>query len=400
MRSPMSVEFTLSNCPFTPGDWDSWLDAWGEGREFLQEPYFQDGVAHILVEGSTRGCLFSRAGDDVHVRLGAMSSRLDWRMTYEIVRGALAEGGTFTREDGVVFTAAELTDEAADALAVTDFCFSVDAVKRSLGDSEQSSVQLPHGAFNLQLAASDLPETCGPEEVPAVEALLAAQVSRYAPAYRPMTMVLEGGARVTSWARIPTLIGKAHLVGIESLDNPVPRDKVLEILGDRAEQVGDGVYYLPELDLEADSELFTALRAESVDVAEFVTANADRIAAEAEEEAERQAAQVSPDALDDPTGEAAMRPFVELVATAMRAAQGPAEVSATLVGAGLSPELADGFVGVVIEVISRLTGEGPQTAEAIVEGLVKEGVPTPIAFAALRVVVELNAGDGGPQTAP
>lgn len=264
----MSVEFTLTGCELDADGWDALLQEWSAGEELYGEACFVDGGAHLLGAGSIRGVqLLEGADGAIDVRLAALSSRADWRRAYAVIRRALERGGgTFTREDGEVLAAEALTPEAAEEAAVRDFCFAVQSVTHAL--SEGHEPMLPVGAFMLELQASDVPSPCRPEDVPAVEARLAERVARYAVAFAASTLVLGvAGKRVrlATWARIPTLVAAdVHCVAVQGIEEPIPTERLLELVGARAERLGGaaegGRIYLPELDEEADRELLASLQ--------------------------------------------------------------------------------------------------------------------------------------------
>ncbi|HBP17032.1 MAG TPA: hypothetical protein DEA08_04450, partial [Planctomycetes bacterium] len=163
----MSVEFTLTGSSLTLADWDRLIAARydEELNGEPQESFSESGISHVLVEGSVRGLLLYHDGSPglITVRLGALSSRADWRLAYALVAEALGEGGgTFTREDGTVLAGAELGAGAADEGALADFVPTVQSV-RGMFESEEAGgeVALPLGRFSLRLEASDLPAECG-----------------------------------------------------------------------------------------------------------------------------------------------------------------------------------------------------------------------------------------------
>jgi hypothetical protein len=356
----MSVEFTLTGCALDEAGWDALLEAWAADRALLTEPQLVRGHAHLLAPGSIRGVVLARRDDGaVDVRLSALASRTDWRLAYSLVRQALARGGgTFTHEEGHTLGPDALTDAAADAGAIRDFAFAAGAAASAGGGQE---VLLPVGAFSLAVAPGELPAALTEAEVPAVEERLAARVARYAGAFHAATLVLgvEGKqVRLSTWARIPTLVAaKADLVAVQGIEDPIPREALLEVLGPRAERTGDHVY-LPGLDDAEDGELLGKLRGASVSVEAFVEAHRDRLEADTPSDAPGGAAGFQAD----------VRRAARAVAECLVGGGDPKDARRDLLRDGMNKDTVDAVfaaAGVLLQIIQEAGGFNERAGAAI-----------------------------------
>lgn len=381
----MSVQFTFEESALELDAWDEVLRTWSGGLEepLFDEPCFVREQAQLLGPGSIRGVLLWREGARIQLRLNALASRADWRMAYAVARVGLEEGGgVLAREDGRRLEAKDLTPERADADAVEDFCFVSRAVQESL---KEGNATLPIAAWALVLRPGDLPICADAAQVAAAEGPLAARVARYAAAYVPSVMVLVNDVRLTTWAQIPSIIGRAHVVAIEGLDAPVPLERALALLGDRAEDVGDGLWYFPELEAERDRALLTALRAESVELERWADANKERLEADAAAAAERgQGAQAEPEG--DPF--APIRDLARRIVSGMVARKGPDELRRELVRQGHPADTVDVVFMVLSRALEAFQGPQPPTPPEALDALVEEGVPAPLAEAVLLALLE------------
>lgn len=394
----MSVEFTFEASSLTIDACDDLLQSWSEarGEALLTEPCFVRGQAQLLAPGSVRGVLLAHEDDQLQVRLSALASRADWRMAYEVMGRLLAAGeGVLKREDGQALTASDLTPERADADAVRDFCFSAQALQPSLG--EDGSAELPIGAFSLVLQRDDVPPCADASQVEAVERKLSARVARYAEAYPASVMVLTNDVRLTTWARIPTLVGKAHLIAVEGFDHPVPAERVRELLGARAEEAGRDLWYLPGLDDAADADLLAALRASSIELEAFAARNVERIAADALEASTARDAEEAAGETDLVDPLTAMRGLADRLIQGMAARRSPDDVRRELIREGVPAETIDVVLMVLARALQAFAGDAPPEPPAVFEELVAEGIPAPLAEAVLLSLLE-GAGaedDGG-----
>ena len=393
----MSVEFDVCNSSLDHDAWEELLADWADELaedELFREPVFQQGVAFLLGTGSIRGASLELdpESDVLHVRLNALASRADWRRAFQVLRRALEQGGgELVREDGTAFSAAQLTDELADELAVADFAATVAMIHPNL---QQGPATLPLDAFGLVLAPGDLPPSCAPQEVPALMARLATRVERLADAFPAQTFLLRGGLRLTTWAKIPTLVGKADLVSIEGLPKPVPLDRLAQLLGARAEPAGEDVLLLPELDPTRDQELLRALEAAGVDMDAWARDQGYEVpeggytgagAAGGEEQGEVPA-------LYAPLAGAIAR-------VVMAASQGedPRVVRRNLVRDGVDEQTADLSLHVVGRILGELFDEEGQpatrTSDELVALLVEDGLPETLAQLGVTAVSRLLGSD-------
>lgn len=402
----MSVEFDVCGCKLDADGWDEVLSAWeGEQEgELYREPVFQEGTAFLLGSGSIRGATLSLEDDGVHLRLNALSSRADWRRAFQVVRRALEKGGgSLVREDGQSFAPGQLTDAMADEQATTDFCATLGMMRDSLKDGPAA---LPLDAFSLVVQPGELPASCTAAEMPAIEARLAARVARFAEAYPSATFVLKGGLRLTTWARIATLVGQADLVSIEGLERPVPLEAVKRVLGERAEDGGEGVTYLPELtDDPRDAELVRRLGEAAVDLEAYARERGIELPSDEGE-------------LDDdgegplePADEADLQALYGAVAAAVArvvagAAQGqdPRAVRRALLKEGADEQTADLALHVVARILGELMGPDGQpherSPEELIEALIGDGLPPGIAAVAVGTVARLLGGGMGEDEPP
>jgi hypothetical protein len=391
----MSVEFTFAGSSLTVDDCDDVLQAWSEEREdaLFGEPCFVRGQAQLLAPGSIRGVLLAHEDDQLQVRLSALASRADWRMAYEVMARFLAEGeGVLKREDGQVLAASDLTPERADQDAVRDFCASARALQDHLG--EDGSAELPIAAFSLVVQPGDVPICADAAQVEAVEAALSTRVARYAEAYPASVMVLTNDVRLTTWAKIPTLVGKAHLIAVEGLERPIPAERVRELLGPRVEEAGRDLWYLPGLDETADADLLAALRASSVDVDAFAAQNVERIAQDALEANDAKDAREAAGERDLADPFTVMRALASRLIEGMAARRSPEDVRRELVREGVPAETVDVVLMVLGRALQAFSVEAPPEPTQVFEALVADGVPAPLAEAVLLSLLEGASGEG------
>lgn len=390
----MSVEFTFAGSSLTVDDCDDVLQAWSEERDgaLFADPCFVRGQAQLLGPGSIRGVLLAHEDDQLQVRLSALASRADWRMAYEVMGRFLAQGkGVLKREDGVVLAASDLTPERADQDAVRDFCVSTAALQTSLG--EDGSAELPIAAFSLVVQPGDVPACADAAQVDALEATLSTRVARYAEAYPASVMVLTNDVRLTTWARIPTLVGKAHLIAVEGLEQPIPAERVHELLGARVEEAGRDLWYLPGLDEAADAAVLASLRASGVDLEAFAEANRARIAADALEASDAAEAREAAGETDLADPFSAMRTLASRLIAGMAARRSPEDVRRELIREGVPAETVDVVLMVLGRALQAFSAESPPEPTQVFEALVADGVPAPLAEAVLLSLLEGASGE-------
>lgn len=390
----MSVEFTFAGSSLTVDDCDEVLQAWSDERDeaLFAEPCFVRGQAQLIGPGSIRGVLLAHEDGQLQVRLSALASRADWRMAYEVMGRLLAQGkGVLKREDGLALGKDDLTPERADQDAVRDFCTSTTALQASLG--EDGSAELPIAAFSLILQKDEVPACADAAQVGALEATLSPRVARYAEAYPASTMVLMNDVRLTTWARIPTLVGKAHLIAVEGLDLPIPAERVRELLGARVEEVGRDLWYLPGLDEAADADLVASLRASGVDLETFAAENRERIAADALEANDAQEAREAAGDTDLADPLSAMRQLASRLIEGMAARRSPEDVRRELIRDGVPAETVDVVLMVLGRALQAFSAESPPEPTQVFEALVADGVPGPLAEAVLLSLLEGASGE-------
>lgn len=402
----MSVEFDVCGCKLDADGWDEVLAAWEATQEgeLFREPVFQEGTAFLLGKGGIRGAALSLDGDVVHLRLNALSSRADWRRAFQVVRRALEKGGgNLVREDGQSFAAAQLTDAQADEQATTDFCATLGMMRASF---QQGSAALPLDAFSLVLQPGELPGSCTPAEMPAIEARLAAQVARYAEAFPAATFVLKGGLKLTTWARIATLVGPADLVSIEGLEEPVPLEELKKVLGPRAEDAGEGVTFLPELtDSAEDQALLGTLRGVSTSLEAYARARGIELPSDAGELDDEDGLDEEDLGGDMPAIYAELAQAIGRVVQAAMTGQDPRAVRRALIKDGASEQSADLALHVVARILGELMGDGSgqpaqRTPEELVQALVADGLPPGVAAVAVGAMADALGGEGGDEPPP
>jgi hypothetical protein len=100
--------------------------------------------------------------------------------------------------------------------------------------------------------------------MPGVEEALAGRVRKYATAYRAGIIQVGNRTRISNWALIPTVVQETDYISLEWKGNIfVPVERLRAILGDRAEDLGSGLLYLPGLDQEKDLPLLQELEREN-----------------------------------------------------------------------------------------------------------------------------------------
>ena len=403
----MSVEFTLNDSTLTLADWDRLLEEandW-ELNDHAEPVFSESGVAHVLVAGSIRGVVVFHGGSGelITLRMGALASRADWRAAYALAEAALAAGGgTLERETGETYAAGELSSELAVEHALADFLPTVRSVRAMLLEGETGgSIDLPLGRFSVSLNLEELPEDFRQDQVEPLEERLAARVARYATAFHASTLALEGGVRVGTWAQIPTLLGSVHLIACSAFDAErglVPAAALADALGERVERIGGGGLYLPELDLDQEPELKARLAALLITPEAWTAANAELLAEEARQEAER--APTSVRLLGENTEEfEAYRGLLTFVMAGV-AQDVPAEgLFAALDERGVPEDIAKTVVNLVGMTLGRLfsAGEEPRDPGEVFQELQAEGVPAALAALTLEVITTMLRGpeEGG-----
>lgn len=394
----MSVEFSLTGSSLTLEDWDTFLDEandW-ELNEHSDPAFSESGGAHFLVEGSVRGVVLYHEGgpEEITIRLGALSSRADWRAAYALAAKALAKGGgKLEREDGTQLTAEDLTDDKANEHGQTDLVASVNMVNHRMlefaaeaaaaGQEAQAEMALPLGRFSLPIRSSDLAPDFGPDDVESLENVLAGRVARYSTSYHAMTMSLEGGVKVSTWAQINTVIANgAHLIACSAFDTDseglIPADRLMEILAGRAEALGGGGLFLPEIDVDQDAELKATLQKELVTVEAWAEANKERL--EQESAAEEAAAEASE--------WESYRGLLMFVMGGVAEGKEPQAVAAELEQRGVPQDVARNMVSLIGISLEHLFDEsGPRDPNLALGELVEKGIPEGLAMVAIDVIV-------------
>lgn len=362
----MSVEFTLKGCRLSLARWGRLLERWVEARglEPYEPPRFEggedDATAYLFAPGSIRGVVLRYHGGRVELRLSALASRLDWQMAFSLMRAALTKGGgQLVRESGEVYGPEDLGKEAASAEAARDFAASAGMIAAQL--REGGELSFPAGSFAVPLRPA-LFRGFTPERAREVERALVRRVRELAGAFRASTLVLRGGVRVAAWALGPSIVDEVDYVVVEEAN--VPLDRLRELLGERAEALGDGKVLLPALDRRADRKLLARIRAAGIPDDELVP---------------RGSVDQAPTSAD----------VIERVARAlvenMFLGNDPAVVTRSLEAAGMEPGLAQDLVLLLARVVVALLHEG-RDPDALVDELVDEGLPAEQAAAALEGV--------------
>ena len=398
----MSIEFSLTGSSLTLEDWDTFLDEandW-ELNEHSDPAFSESGGAHFMVEGSVRGVVLYHEGRRVLpltplllclALLGALSSRADWRAAYALAAKALGKGGgSLEREDGTKLTLADLTPEKANECGEIDLVASVQmvgnmmadhAAKAAAGDDDAiAEMALPLGRFSLE----------------SLENVLAGRVARYSTSYHSMTMNLEGGVKVSTWAQINTVIGNgAHLIACSAFDTEaeglIPAERLLALLPGRAELLGGGGLFLPEIDLEAEAELRAALEQELVSVEVWAEANKEVLAKE------REAAEAASEASEWES----YRGLLMFVMGGVSEGNEPQAVAAKLEERGVPQDVARNMVSLIGVSLEHLfDDEGPRDPNLALGELVEKGIPEGLAMVAIDVIVSgmippEGAGEGG-----
>lgn len=253
----MGVDIELSGNKLRLEAWNKILGAWAEQRDddpFVEAEFQSSGgdghFAWLWRKGSIRGVglTWNAKSRELACRLNVLSSRADWINAFTVLRAALKHGGGTLTIEGDEVGPDELTKERAIERATHDFVACAPMVAR------QGATRLPIVLFEVDVDGAEL-SACTRENFGQIEKRLADRIESYATAYRSGTMTLQSGHRLTSWARIPTLIDKR----VDIVDLPVtdpmkhpsesvslPLATLLELLGDQAVDLGS-VYYLPEV---------------------------------------------------------------------------------------------------------------------------------------------------------
>ncbi len=373
----MSVEFTLRGNRLSVQEWDQLLADWAGSREeeLYELPAFEGGeVAHIWGPGSIRGAVlfFNSRDKTVDLRLSALSSREDWRIGFELLRRALTGGGgSVQHENGELYGPEMLAAPRAEAEAVADFCSTVTAMGASFKDKDMTAAALPLGHFSLPITADDL-RPCTAEDAHEIEARLASRVEKYAGAYQASIFTMTDDVKVATWALIPTLIGNVDLValpGPEGIDDEpahLPLEKLKELLGARAEDLGEAVY-LPQLDEAADKALLESLRAATVPLPA----------------ARAPAGQTGPD-------EATLELTKLVVGTLMNnmlAGGDPETTKAQLISGGLEKDMAESLVMMTVMTVTGLAQDEKSPQEIAAE-LIEKGAPETIVVNVINSVIQ------------
>lgn len=396
----MSVEFALEGCSLDAAGWDALLDGWAAEQppgELFREPVLVKGQGFLLGRGSVRGVWVDLVGTRLDLKLCSLASRADWRMAYEVVRRAVVQGGgVFVRENGDRLGAPELGPERADADCVAETVVIVRMVAAQL--AKAGGITLPLDRFGVSVEPGDLPAACTPADVPALEERLAARVARYAVAFAADTMLMVNGVRLSTWARIPTLVGpKVDLVAIQGLDQPVPLARLRELLGARAEDAG-GSTYLPELREPADAELIAAFGREGVDIDAWGQAHGKPSMASAAREAEAAPSGDAVAAQQEQIGRAIIRAITEVARVG-----DPGQVRRALVREGIREAHADLALDVIGQVLRGLLASPGDIVGAGVKvqaELSDRGLPRELAGLAVMALTPLAQAmtrSGGPK---
>tara|TARA_R110002072_G_scaffold59899_6_gene152322 strand:- start:1360 stop:3447 length:2088 start_codon:yes stop_codon:yes gene_type:complete len=263
----MPTTFQLSACALSDEAWDEILTA---RPDALSDPDYtleDDGVFHALVVGSVRGALFKREGpQDVSVTLMSFASRMDWLLALSTLGQArLQGGGTLRNQAGQVF--GEIEQAWVAQSAVQTFMADVQDLRAHLAPGQGTEVPIG-AAFSLTLRREDLPESLDLASIQSLELKLAAKTQRFGQAYHSRNLVLEherGTVRVTTWAEeCPTITPPGAEVvtcgGLQEGPEGIPLASLLGVLGDRAEDVGEGRYFLPSVSWSQEPQLASALR--------------------------------------------------------------------------------------------------------------------------------------------
>lgn len=394
----MSVEFSLTASSLSLEDWDGLIEEandW-ELNDHSDPAFSESGGAHFMVEGSIRGVVLYHEGqpEEITFRLGALSSRADWRAAYALLAKALGQGGgSLEREDGTKLSAEDLTPEKANEHGQTDLVASVQMVSNMLTEHAAKAIEagqeaipemaLPLGRFSLPVRGSDLAPDFGAEDVESLEEVLATRVARYSTSFHAMTMNLEGGVKVSTWAQIATVIGNgAHLIACSAFDTEgeglIPAERLVELLGGRAEILGGGGLFLPELDLEQDAELKAAIQKELVTVEAWAEANKERL--EQESAAEEAAA--------DASQWESYRGLLMFVMGGVAEGKEPPAVAAELEQRGVPQDVARNMVSLIGIALEHLFDEsGPRDPNLALGELAEKGIPEGLAMVAIDVII-------------
>ena len=268
----MAVELTLTDCRLALTDWDELLLEHACDELTAEEQLFsQDGRFLMLVAGSVRGVALSHQGAGwIQAELFLLASQADWRAALSLLHAASRRGGgTLAYGNGEVVGPHE--PQLLPRRAVATFCAGVREIQEQAAARPNARVELPVGSFSLELGPTVLPETCEPAQVPALEAQLAERVARYARSYHGPTLVLgtPGGpdVRVGTWALVPTILNAGvQFVSLPGLSEGhfVPLERLVLALGPRAESVGEGRWFLPEVDPQREPDLLAGLIGQAV----------------------------------------------------------------------------------------------------------------------------------------
>ncbi len=381
----MSVEFYLSGNTLSAAEWNDVFHEWHEKSDFelYDELEFEqaeenkgegeDSVAYLWGKGSVRGVILNleENGAKLRMRLNAFASRTDWAMGYGVLRKGMEKGGgTLERERGDIYGMEKLTQGQAHEDAVAEFGAMLGMHLTLMKEKGLDDVSLPVAFFGLRCRAEDLmPGT--PESIPEIEKQLANRVARYGEAFRGSVMTMNNGKKVATWALIPTVVGNVDFLMIDYGNILVPLERVQVLLGERVEDLGDGILYLPALDKENDLEVLEALKAEQVD--QSAIGDEEGVAGvENSEEAGRRKM---------------VKGSVRMILHGFYEGKGAKAVRDSMIGAGLPEDMVDGMLGLVGSVMGGLQ-EGKDAATAF-QDLLDQNVPEDLAQAVISGIADV-----------
>ena len=268
----MSVVFYVEDSSLKQDDWQKLLNTYTAENEIDMPDgvEFHNDHAQVLFPGSIRGLIVNVDSESTSLRLNSLSSRLDWKAAFGILKTAMDEGGGSLNKEGEPYDPANLSPEQAETECMADFAFAMGAVRQAL---DGSSAALPISHFSVQVTEADFANANSddPESLLAVEAKLQERVSDFICAFTAsvMTVEIEGKEiKLSNYHHEPTLFHKeVDYVSMHGtsrdVEGLVPREKVEEILQAYLVDAGD-FWYLPTINFGGQAELWQAL----TDVAE------------------------------------------------------------------------------------------------------------------------------------
>lgn len=220
---------------------------------------FQKGSVLLLGRESARGVWVESCEDSISIELPALASSMDWQIAGWLLRQGAKLGGEVRSEEDQVL--------GGDGLTIDTFVERYQrTIKRELAIVRHGggTVRFPVGYFELMLSPEDLKV----EDSQAIINYLTRQCLRYGDAFLASRMKFQskdGSEKLlahysTRSTLVPANVDVMTFSGPDGIytDDPVPIDKVREVLANFMVPVGSYLY-IPAMDWSRDTALLEAL---------------------------------------------------------------------------------------------------------------------------------------------